>query len=450
MLRISEHFQYYFNEVEQIECIHNAFGEELISDNSVYSLFFKEDPKRACISVLKDDKNVRIENSYYIGLAWLHPWNKAVLVEPKVNTEHHKLDHIRMLTEALSEPENLHHLHDLIDIRFDEAWIEVEGEHVVQLTPFLIAQFLMTVRNIVRKGLKKDYYRVTENLQSKIKGKILVSQQIRKNLVRNRLTSTVCSYQEYGINTESNRFLKHVLKFISAQINNLKEPELKDMLNNHLVYNLGAFQLVSDETFYLCNQKEFNPLFKEYNVAIQLGNQLLKLMDHDLSKATNKLQKYPPHWIDMSKLFELYVYKKLREQFPGFNEVQYHFKSHSQELDFIINTQNLKAVVDAKYKPRYKSGNPSKDDARQLAGYSRLNSVYQQLGINNDEVIPVYFVYPKQLVAQFGEESGVSEEEFELLQNELVVNESAILPQSMRESKAYRKMYLQEIELPIT
>lgn len=447
MLRISEHFQYYFNELDQIECIHNAFGEELISEFSVYSLFFKEDPNRACISVLKADKTIRIENSYYIGLGWLHPWNKAVIVEPKVNTERHKLDHLKMLTEALSEPENLHHLHDLIDIRFDEEWIEVEGDQVVQLTPFLIAQLLLTVRNIVRKGLKKDYYRVTENLQSKIKGKILVSQQIRQNLVRNRLTNTVCSYQEYGINTESNRFLKHVLKFISAQINNLKEPELKDILNDHLVYNLGAFQLVSDEKFYQCNQKEFNPLFKEYNVAIQLGNQLLKLMDHDLSKATNSIQKYPPHWIDMSKLFELYVFKKLREQYSGLNEVQYHFKTHSQELDFIINTPNRKAVVDAKYKPRYKSGNPSMDDARQLAGYARLNSVYRELGIKNDEMIDIYFVYPSELKGGINSVNENQEEDFVTVNDQ---DDLALFPNDIRESKAYRRMYMQEVDLPLT
>ena len=37
--------------------------------------------------------------------------------------------------------------------------------------------------------------------------------------------------------------------------------------------------------------------------------------------------------------------------------------------------------MDAKYKPRYKDNSVSKDDARQVAGYSRLERVYQELGV---------------------------------------------------------------------
>lgn len=74
----------------------------------------------------------------------------------------------------------------------------------------------------------------------------------------------------------------------------------------------------------------------------------------------------------MSKLFELYVFKKIRERFPYEGEVKYHQKYNRHEPDFILNTNcGLKAIVDAKYKPRYKSGNPSMEDARQLAGYTR-------------------------------------------------------------------------------
>jgi 5-methylcytosine-specific restriction enzyme subunit McrC len=181
-----------------------------------------------------------------------------------------------------------------------------------------------------------------------------------------------------------------------------------------------------------------------------LGNQLLKLLDHNLTKATETLELYPPHWIDMSKLFELYVFKKLREQFPRSKEVQYHIKTHKQELDFIIKSGDFKAVVDAKYKPRYKSGNPSIEDARQLAGYARLNSVYKELGINNEEIIPIYFIYPKQLPHSNNLDAKSSEEEFEPVNQTSLSERISILTVPARKSTAYHKMYMQEIDLTKT
>src|SRR5690606_3823873 len=119
-------------------------------------------------------------------------------------------------------------------------------------------------------------------------------------------------------------------------------------------------------------------------------------------------------------------FKKLREQFPHEGEVYYHQKFNRQEPDFILNTQcGLKAVVDAKYKPRYKKGNPSMEDARQLAGYARLNSIYKELGIEDDIIIPAYFVYPKDILVE-EIANALSEENFEG-KNELS-NEKKIIP----------------------
>lgn len=456
MLRISEHFHYYFAAEEHTKRIQEILNSDNMPFPLVEKLFFRnnEETNHLCVAIIPENDTYRIESSYYIGLGWLPNWNNPVYIEPKVNRVTKQLDYLTMLTEALKEPENFNHLDDLVDIRFDEPWIAVESGHQIHLTPFIIAQFLMTVRSIVRKGLKKDYYRVTENLKGKVKGKILVAQQIRQNVVRNKLTNTVCSYQEYGIDTATNRFLKYVLHFVSAHIANLQEPELKNTLQEQLVFNRAAFQLVQHQQFYSFEQKELNPLYKEYNVAIALGNQLLKLLDHNLSKATECLAHYPPHWIDMSKLFELYVFKRLRETFPGSNEVRYHVKTNRQELDFVIHSGNFKAVVDAKYKPRYASGNPSMDDARQLSGYARLKTVYKELKIDTNELIPVYVVYPKAIAK---EDYSVQEEEQEVFDERVDGNSRYEAGMSLfgkeeeiRKSSSYREMYLQEITLEVS
>ena len=61
------------------------------------------------------------------------------------------------------------------------------------LTPLLVVQFLRIVKEIVRKGLKKSYYKVAQNLYGKVKGKILVAQTIKQNVLKNKALNTVCS-----------------------------------------------------------------------------------------------------------------------------------------------------------------------------------------------------------------------------------------------------------------
>ncbi|MBL0146075.1 MAG: hypothetical protein IPP48_10150 [Chitinophagaceae bacterium] len=86
---------------------------------------------------------------------------------------------------------------------------EVPIEQVEDLlSPLLIVKFLNTLAAIVRKGLKKSYYKKQQNLNSRIKGKILVSQNIKQNILKNKFTSTFCQFEEFGINSLENRLLK--------------------------------------------------------------------------------------------------------------------------------------------------------------------------------------------------------------------------------------------------
>ena len=96
----------------------------------------------------------------------------------------------------------------------------------------------------------------------------------------------------------------------------------------------------------------------------------------------------------MPKLFELYVYKKLQEQFRGRGEVLYHFIADYTELDFLLNTSEYKMVIDAKYKPVYEDSRVI-DDIRQISGYARLEKVYQKLGLDgSNELIDCLIIYP--------------------------------------------------------
>ena len=451
MLRISEHFEYYHKDhisiFQKIENWEHYFNLSTLEDK----INFENDEEKNCVSISLNRNSegnqysCSISSSYYIGLDCFPNLGANIYIEPKINNEEKQVNYVQMLLESLKEPENFEHLDGLISTKFDEDWIEIDNQLQPLLTPFLIAQFLSVVKDLVKKGLKKSYYEKVENLNNKVKGKVLVGQQIKQNILKNRYTKTICKFQEFGFDIELNQFLKFVLSCVSIH--------LEDYSNNSDIYkNLveiqrycnGGFHQVSDNTFSKLDFKESNPFFKNYNRAIQLGNQILALNDYNISKNSNKAKTlHPPFWIDMSKLFELFVFGKLRDRYSLEGEVQYHKKFNKQEPDFIINTNSgIKAVVDAKYKPRYSNGNPTMEDARQLAGYTRLNSVYRELGIENDDVISAYFIYPGNL--NFTEKDQHTQEDFKVKEE---TEEIPLFESSLRVSSSYKKMYLQEINL---
>ncbi|MBL1220298.1 hypothetical protein JET18_05580 [Chryseobacterium sp. L7] len=453
MLHISEHFEYYNR--DHLGAFRKLQDWETYFDHDILQeiIYFDIHEKRRCIEILlkKETEDHQyacsISSSYFIGLDRLPGFGFSVYIEPKLNNANQQINYIEMLLEALKEPENFEHLDNLVTTKLNDEWIEIENHLQPVLTPFLIAQFLSVTKSIMKKGLKKSYYDVEENLNNKIKGKIMVGQQIRENLLKNRLTKTACKFQNFGYDIEVNQFLKYVMSRISSSLDTYHS--IKDSLSPIMKYCMGGFQQVSHKSFTSLKYKEKNPFYKNYNLAVNLGNQILALQDYNISRKSNKEKcTHPPFWIDMSKLFELYVYRQLREKFPGKGEVKYHNKYNRQELDFIINSQDTKAVVDAKYKPRYRNGNPSMEDARQLAGYTRLRKVYDELGISDDQLIPAYFIYPENLPELTLPENTdhVSEDVFDDCNTHL----SLVDRKAVRSSTTYKQMYMQAVDLPFT
>ena len=112
-----------------------------------------------------------------------------------------------------------------------------------------------------------------------------------------------------------------------------------------------------------------------------------------INSTTDQTIKTPPFWIDMSKLFELYVLGLLKDRFE--NKVKYHFSKNWQELDYLLKIPGSEMVVDAKYKEVYKN-HYKIEDIRQVSGYARLKSVYKVLEKKESELIDCLIIYPDQ------------------------------------------------------
>ena len=385
------------------------------------SIYFEAIPQ-ICPYILKKDRQgnpvypfdikrtnegeVCLQAGYYVGALWLVKHHKFVYIEPKMNKkqvaegsliqeeEWAEIDYLKMLLSITGlDPKDTQ---DLIKIYWDEPPITIEQQKDT-LTPFLMVQFLLLLKRIVRKGLKKSYYTVEENLNNRIKGKIQLAKHLKQNVFKNKLTAHVCRYQEFGMDNLENRFLKKVLQFIISFKNTHanyfagNDKSIRELIT----YCSPHFELISEEID-VENLKKLtsNTFFKEYEEAIRIGKHILKRFSYNITETTQQKVAIPPFCIDMPKLFELYVYKKLQEQFGGREEVLYHFIADYTELDFLLDTPKYKMVIDAKYKPIYEDSRVI-DDIRQVSGYARLTDVYEKLGLkDSNELIDCLIIYP--------------------------------------------------------
>ena len=358
------------------------------SDNLCFQLLYEKH---------EDQSSCRFETSYYIGTDWIIENKLPIHVHPKLNSDHSELNYLKMLSDAMKHIESTEHLEHLFEIDFERSLIEIDQSKDL-LSPLLVVQFLHLLKRIVQKGLKKTYYNVERNLNSKVKGKILVNKTIKNNLFRNKPQYTVCSFQEFGYNGVENQILKKALLFVFNIIENIRGIETEDLYRIYHYITPAFTSVDADIESKILKQFKPNPLYKEYGQAIKLAQLILKKYGYNITNVNSSKVKTPPYWIDMSKLFELYVFSKLKEVFPQRGEVVYQKKVFYRELDYLLKSKDerYKLVIDAKYKPQYSSDRISIDDIRQISGYARMEGVYKALGISQDRNIDCLVIYPNQ------------------------------------------------------
>ncbi|MBN9293267.1 MAG: restriction endonuclease [Flavobacteriia bacterium] len=417
-----------------------------------------------------------LQADYYIGLDWLVKEKKYIQVEPKINRkllEIYKeslekeekeeevdentdkvnqeavenaqkdsdnllqVNYLKMLLDVYTSRISPTDIGKLVEIYWDDKPIEIQQKED-QLTPFLVVQFLGLLKIIVRKGLKKSYYKVQENLTNRVKGKILVGQNTKQNTFKNRLTSTFCEYQVFGEDSLENQFLKKVYQFCLSYVQNNQGffEGTKNEVDATINFIRPAFEKVSNSIRenQLKNFKH-NPFFKEYKEAIRIGNFILKQFSYNISSTSGKEKlETPPFWIDMPCLFELYVYQKLLEANSiERTKIQYQFKTYGNHLDILVKDGINSIVIDAKYKLHYKKGHIHQD-IRQVSGYARLKKVRKDCGLNetDDTHIKCLIIYPVL-------ENGLEDFSLENIRKQLDENEI----------KAYHKVYKLGVSLPV-
>lgn len=332
--------------------------------------------------------------SYMIGAEWIDD-KEALVVTTKKGME--KIDFLTMFMTCFTSDLSVEAFSEIYNIDCEAPTIHAPSLKGV-LSPLIVLHFLGVVSRI--RSLKKGYVHYRENLK-KVKGHIQVMKNERKNIAVKRFDRVFCDYNEYTANIPENRLIKKALLFSKQILMHIIEKhqsgtKAKIMLSRAL----AMFENVSEDVQTRdVRQIKGNKLFSEYNEAIRLAKLILQQYDYSISKVSMEEENISPFTLDMSLLYEHYVYGLLREAYG--KRISYQYKGETGYPDFLYCSSGFRAILDTKYIPKYEAALLDNYVIRQLSGYSRDLPILKKLGYKDiDEESPVpnvpcIIIYPK-------------------------------------------------------
>ncbi|GEM_PF-1459196 len=341
---------------------------------------------------------ISLKSFYYVGYWWLESKEGEVFIKvaPKLFNGGYEVDFVSILSELQQDPEVAKELFNKLNSRkifgvnLSAKPIPIEKNDKI-FTVFVILNFLWIVEKIAKKGLKKGYVRVSQNLKNQIKGKILIKETLQRNFMKGIHTTVVCSFENYTFDCIENRLIKTALWKINQFLNSmggrhLKLPEVESKIG-FLLNSFKGIQFINPDKRIFKNLKQ-SVFYKEYTLALELAKMIFQSLGFDpFTPIKEKSIFVIPYYINMALLFELYVYKKLRERYE---HVFYQKKIERYIPDFLVKDRYRGSfIADAKYKNQI-----DKEDLKQVAFYGRLREAKNILGYAAKEETSIKIILP--------------------------------------------------------
>lgn len=333
--------------------------------------------------------------SFKIGAEWIDD-KETLIVTTKRGMEN--IDFLKMFMTCFTSDLSLESFSKIYTIGIDKPAIEAPSLRNV-MSLLMIVHFIGVVGRI--KSLKKGYVHYSDNLK-KVKGRINIMKNERRNISMKRYDRIFCDYDEYTVDIPENRLIKKALLFSQHFVNISQrsyssQAQLKHMINK----SISMFDQVGDEVvFSEVSQIRNNKLYKEYGEAIRLAKLILRYFDYSISKMSGNESKVIPFTIDMSLLYEHYVYGLLYAAYG--KDVKYQASSLTGKPDFLYLHEGGQAILDTKYIPKFENDPLDTYIVRQLSGYSRDLGILHRLGYKYlDEEspippVPCVIIYPRE------------------------------------------------------
>lgn len=288
----------------------------------------------------------------------------------------------------------------LFKIFYDQPVIKLDQNQKSDADILYALSFVNSCYELCKKGIKKKLIHHEENCNAKIRGRIDVQKNIRKNTVNGRNDRFYCKYIDFTADTIENRILKATMERCKRILNNKFELNSEIMGRIHFCLNtLRGVKTV------LIKNKDFNGisvggLYTYYKPLMKQAKCIMsqKYMSYTAEDGSvvNKSVFTIPYMINMESLFEFYSRIIFKEQI---DQNRFDVEKYSKKLfteqgvnrsedalhgihmmsycipDIIIvdkYTREPIYVFDVKYKPHNES---DRSDSHQLLSYALLTGV---------------------------------------------------------------------------
>ena len=356
--------------------------------------------------------NNRLEVGYYVGLCVID--DIAIKISPKFNDDNIKIDIMQMMHECLNHNIVSKHLSECYEICYNEPPVKIYNHICSDLYLFVIHRYVTVLKDTIKHGLYKSFYKEQNILKGKIKGKLLINDTINIHLKENIKLNNKCIYEIHDINNLENQILKYALK--KAEIFSLQSKNqslyknicvLKEKFNN--VEN----KIIKEIDFKKINKKIIHKGYKE---SLQLAYEVIKILDKNIYNNEQESNIYP-FYINLPELFERYCEVKLREHIPSLlagytkNDMGSQIKTGALRPDFIIPKNRLETkpyILDSKYSIKYADIEEQNDTdelindkigkiknhLQQISLYARTKKIQAYAKAYNSSEINLCILYP--------------------------------------------------------
>ncbi|WP_107687254.1 McrC family protein [Campylobacter concisus] len=248
------------------------------------------------------------------------------------------------------------------------------------LLEIFISMFLDEVSKLVKIGIKSDYVELEDNLKF-LKGKLKISEQIRKNIVHKE-RFYVC-YQEFSIDRAENRLIKSTLEFLYRRS---KSSRIQRLIREYL--------FIFDE---ISSSSDINADFSRLKLNRQTKHYEQALL---WSKIFLQNKSFSPYrgsdvafalLFDMNTLFESYVGDFIKKKHPGTilqHQGKYLIEEPRRDFglkpDIFLKYKNQNYIADTKWKIVKSKDDISQADLYQLYAYGKKYNCGK-----------LYLIYPK-------------------------------------------------------
>ena len=245
------------------------------------------------------------------------------------------------------------------------------------LLEIFISMFLDEVSKLIKIGIKSDYVELEDNLKF-LKGKLKISEQIRKNIVHKE-RFYVC-YQEFSIDRAENRLIKSTLEFLYGRSKTSRNQRL-----------IREYLFIFDE---ISSSSDINADFSRLKLNRQTKHYEQALLWSKIFLQNKSFSPYRGSEIafallfDMNKLFESYVGNFIKKKLSGvILQHQEKYLIEEPKRDFGLKPDiflESKFIADTKWKIVKSRDDISQADLYQLYAYGKKYNCGK-----------LYLIYPK-------------------------------------------------------